>query len=263
MNRLQLVQRLALECGETPPTTTENQTGDALRLVTWIDQGWENLQTEHDDWDWMRSSNILGQGCSFQTTAGGFTYQLGAGVGKVGIDPAVFGKWDLETFRCNTTLQVGILTTEDGFYITTEDGVPIATGTQTGGFQDETFLDMIPYDTWRNAYMLGAMRTVQTRPVAVAIGPNKSVCLGPPSNGQYTVTADFFFSPSAMTGDSSEPVGLPKQFQMLIVYDAMRMYAGYEAAPEVMSRGDLGWTKMLAQLESTNMPRVEFEGALC
>ena len=63
MNRLQLVQRLALECGVSGDiTTTINQTGEALRLVTWVDQGWENLQTEHDDWDWMRSSNILGQG---------------------------------------------------------------------------------------------------------------------------------------------------------------------------------------------------------
>src|SRR4051812_26189101 len=129
MNRLQLCQRLALECGVSGAlTSTLNQPGEFDRIVTWIDQAWNDLQTEHDDWDWMRSSNILGQGCSFPTTAGGFTYALGAGAGKVGIDPDVFGKWALETFRCNTTLNVGILATEGGFYITTEDGVPIATG---------------------------------------------------------------------------------------------------------------------------------------
>lgn len=263
MNRLQLVQRLALECGVSGTvTTTLNQTGEFARLVAWTDTAWEQLQTKHDDWDFMRSSNILGQGASFQTTAGGFTYSLGAGAGTVGIDPDVFGKWADETFRCNTTLQVGILGTEPGgLYITTEDGVPIATGEATGGVQDETFLDLIPYDTWRNAYMLGAMRAVQTRPVACAVGPNKSVCVGPPSNGLYTVTADFFLAPLAMTGDASVPIGLPKQFHMLIVYLAMEMYGSYEAAPEVLSRADNGRVRMLAQLEGTNMPEMQFAGA--
>lgn len=264
MNRLALVQRLALECGVSGTiSSTVNQTGEALRLVTWIDQAWLDLQTKHDDWDWLRSSNILGQGASFPTTAGGYSYQLGAGTGKVGIDPDVFGKWAEETFRCNTTLQGDFLTTEDGLYITTEDGVPIALGAVTGGFQDETFLDIIPYDSWRNAYMLGAMRQVQTRPVAVAIGPNKSVCIGPPSNGLYTITADFFFAPTAMTADASVPVGLPSQFHTLIVWNAMLDYGDYEAAPEVTSRAERRRTTMLAQLEDTNMPRMEFAGALC
>lgn len=265
MNRLQLCQRMYLECGISGAiTSTLNQIGEANRVVTWVDQAWNNLQALHDDWDWLRSSYLLGHGAAFQTTAGGFTYQLGEGAGYVGIDPEVFGKWDEYTFRCSTTVGPNILVTEQGgLYITTEDGVPIATGDAYPGIQDETFLDIIPYDSWRDGYMLGAMRTVQTRPVAVAIGPDKSVCLGPPSNGLYSVTADFFFAPFIMTGNDSVPVGLPKQFHMLIVYLAMEMYALYEAAPEVLTRAQKGQITMLAQLEGTNMPRAEWAGALC
>lgn len=236
MNRLQLVQRLALECGVSGTvSTTLNQTGEALRLVTWVDQAWNDLQTKHDDWNWMRSSNLLGQGASFATVAGQASYQLGTGAGKVGINADDFGKWDTETFRCYTTL---------------------------AGTNDETFLDYIPYDSWRDAYQLGALRQVQTRPVAVAIGPNKSVCLGPPSNGLYTVTADYFVAPAAMAADTDVPTGLPKQFHTLIVWNAMLDYSGYEAAPEVMNRAETRRVTMLAQLEGTNMPEAVFAGAL-
>lgn len=236
MNRLQLCQRLMLECGVSGTlTSTLNQTGEFNRLVTWVDQAWSDLQTKHDDWNWMRSSNVLGQGASFPTVAAQASYPLGTGGGTVGILADNFGKWDVETFRCYTTL---------------------------AGTNDEMFLENIPYDSWRDAYYYGALRQVQTRPVAVAVGPNKSVCLGPPSNGLYTVTADYFVAPRIMTTDTDVPTGLPSQFHTLIVWNAMLDYSGYEAAPEVMDRAEKRRTTMLAQLEGTNMPAMEFAGAL-
>jgi hypothetical protein len=236
MDFLSLGQQLVLQCGISGSLSTmQNQTGEFGRVVNWIGRAWNELQTKHDDWDWMRSSNLLGAGVSFVTVAGQAVYPLGVAPGNVGITAAVFGKWDETTFRAFTT---------------------------SVGFQDETFLDPIDYDDWRDAYMYGAMRTVQTRPVAVAIGPNKSVCLGPPSDGTYTVTGDYFTAPTAMSADNSEPTGLPAQFQMLIVYKAMQYYAAYESAPEVQAAGDAGWKTLLPQLESIQAVRVGFAGAL-
>jgi hypothetical protein len=201
----------------------------------------------HDDWDWMRSSNLLGAGASFQTNAGQASYPLGVASdfggdfggdfssGTVGIDPELFGKWDRETFRSYPTAV---------------------------GFQGEMFLDEIPYDAWRNAYMLGAMRAVQTRPVVVAVGPDQSVCIGPPSNGLYTITADYFVAPTSMVLDTDIPVGLPTRFHLLIVYLAMRKYAGYESAPEVYSRGSEESARMYAQLQAVRAPKFSFSGAL-
>lgn len=218
-----------------PISTVANQVGSIQRIINWVGDAWNEIQTEHDDWNWMRSSNILGLGASFVTVAGQASYPLGTTAGTVGIPVDSFGKWDDTTFRCYTT---------------------------TVGFTNETYLDVITFDIWRNSYMYGAMRSVQTRPVAVAIGPDQSVNVGPPSNGLYTVTADYFVAPSVMTDDTDVPTGLPLRFHMLIVYKAMMKYAGYESASEVFSSGSSQYNLMFAQLEAARMPGVGFAGGL-
>jgi hypothetical protein len=259
MNFLALCRRACVECGvasgsaiQTALPTTVGATGSLGRVVNWVGDAWNDVQMAHDDWDWMRSSNLLGAGVSFPTVAGQASYQLGlppggdfgapdfggdftSGVGTVGIDPDLFGKWDRETFRSYPTAV---------------------------GFQGEDYLDEIPFDAWRNRYMFGANRLVQTRPVVIAVGPDQSLNLGPPSNGLYTVTGDYFVAPSVMVADTDTPVGLPTRFHMLIVYEAMVKYAGYESAPEVSQRGSQESTRLYAQLQAVRAPRMSFGGAL-
>lgn len=282
MNFLQLCQRAASECGvatgsaiRTVLPTVEGATGSLGRIVDWVNDAWSDVQMAHDDWDWMRSSNLLGSGVSFRTVAGQASYPLGAPmvfgsdfssdfgsdfgsggtsgaggdftsdfssdfttgpvIGTVGVLPDAFGKWDCETFRVFTTAV---------------------------GFLDETFLDEIPFDRWRNGYMYGAMRITQTRPFVIAVGPDLSLNLGPPPNGRYTVTGDYFVAPSQMVADTDVPLGLPTRFQMLIVYYAMMKYGGYEAATEVYQRGSAESTRMMAQLAALRAPRFTFAGAL-
>lgn len=236
MNFLSLSQRLIQECGVSGTlSTTAGVTGEQQRITSWINSAWNDLQTRHDDWTWLRSSVLTGGGVSFATVAGQAYYPLGIGAGNVGIAASVFGKWDKTSFRCNTTAV---------------------------GFLDETYLDPIGYDEWRDGYMYGAMRSVQTRPVAIAIGPGKQLCLGPPPNGNYTITGDYYLAPTQMVNDTEEPTGLPAQFHMAIVYNAMMMYAGYEAASEVFQRGQAGYSRMMTELEANYAPTIMFAGAL-
>ena len=240
MTLLQLLQRCAIECsisGAASISTAQGITpGSSLgRILMWLNTAWAELQTVSDEWEWLRSSNILGAGASFTTVAGQASYPLGTGPGTSGIPVTSFGKYDRYSFRNYTT---------------------------SAGTNNEWFLDWIDYDKWRNSYMLGAMRTVQTRPVAVAIGPDKSVCLGPPPNGLYTVTADYWMAPSQMSADIDVPVGLPAQYHMIIVYDAMRSYAGYESAQEVWDRADRGYRMLRGELEATYLPEIYTAGAL-
>jgi hypothetical protein len=153
----------------------------------------------------------------------------------VGVAVDAFGKWDREAFRNFTT---------------------------SVGFINEMFLDEIPFDSWRNGYMLGAMRTVKTRPVAIAIGPDQSLNLGPPPNDQYTITGDYFVAPQEMVVDADVPLGLPTRFHMLIVYRAMLKYAGYESAPEVFERATQENAGMYSQLLAVRAERMTFGGAL-
>lgn len=242
VNFLQIAQRACIECGVASNTaiqialpTVVGATGSLGRVVNWVNDAWTDVQMDHDDWDWMRSSNILGAGVSFATIAGQASYPLGIGAGTVGVGVDSFGKWDRETFRNFTT---------------------------TVGFTNENYLDEIDFDRWRNSYMYGANRNVQTRPVAVAFGPDQSVCLGPPPNGLYTITGDYFVAPTEMVADTDVPTGLPVRFHMLIVYRVMMKYAGYESAPEVYERGSQENDGMYAQLQAVRAPRVSFGGAL-
>lgn len=227
-----------VECGVSGTmTTTIGQTGELLRIVQWVDQAWEELQTEHDDWNWMRSSQLLGggQGMSFVTVAGTAAYPLGTGAGTTGVLLANFTKWDRETLRSYTTLV---------------------------GTSDEMTLEEVSYDTWRDGYMLGALRTVQTRPYVFAVAPDETICLGPPPNSLYTVTGDYFRAPTVMALDADTPTGLPASHHLAIVYKMMMAYAGYEAASEVFQRGDAGYGYHKRQLQILKLPRVTTGGAL-
>jgi hypothetical protein len=242
MNFLQLCQRTAVECGVASGTAIKvalpsvvGATGSLGRVVGWVADAFSDIAQDHDDWTWLRSSNILGAGVSVQTIAGQTSYPLGTGPGTVDVLPDNFGKWDRETFRCQTTAI---------------------------GFRDEMFLDDLPYDAWRNGYMLGAMRSVQTRPVVVAVGPDQSLNLGPPPNGNYTVTADFFMLAPVLALDADIPLGLPTNYHMLCVYRAMMKYAGYESAPEVYARGSEENAGMYAQLMAVRAPKMSFGGPL-
>lgn len=236
MNYLQLCQKTAQECGVSGTiSTTTGQVGSLGRIVSWVGDSWNDLQIQHDDWDWMRSSNLLGGGVSFVTVAGQASYPLGTGAGTVGVAVDSFGKWDLGTFRCYPT---------------------------SVGVSGEMSLDDVLFDVWRDAYMMGAMRSVQTRPVAIAVGSNQSLNLGPPPNDLYTITGDYFTAPNVMTADTDLPTGLPLRFHDLIVYMAMMQYAGYESAPEVMSRALAGSGRGMNQLEIARMPKMGWGPAL-
>lgn len=236
MNLLQLTQRTMQECGVSGTiTTTAALPANQQRILTWVQQGWTELQTKHDDWGWLRSSALVGAGASFTTVAGTPYYSLGTGAGTVGIPSTSFARWDEDSFRC---------------YLTSV------------GFTNETRLDPVSYDDWREGYMYGAQRSVQTRPVAVAIGPNRQVCLGPPPNALYTITGDFFMAPSQMAADTDTPTGLPDRFHMAIVYKAMMYYAGFESAPEVYDRGSAGWDSLTSEMEAQWLPPMSFAGAL-
>jgi hypothetical protein len=253
VNFLQIAQRTAVECGAaasqsitTALPTVVGASGALGRIVNWINDGWTDIQMDHDDWSWMRSSNILrlsgtdplgavDAGVQFVTVAGQATYPLDTGAGTVGIDPETFGKWVERSFRCYTT---------------------------ANGFRDEQPLGQIGFDRWRNGYMTNAQRLVRTRPYVIAVGPDLSLNIGPPSNGNYTITGDYFVAPSNMVLDADIPVGLPTRFHMLIVYRAMMKYGGFMSAPDVYQRGQEENAGMYAQLQALRAPRIRTRGAL-
>lgn len=210
---------MILECAISGTmTTTVDQTGEFLRVTTWINQAWVDIQTERQTWDFMRSSQLNGGGVSFATVAGQAVYPLGTGAGTVGVAAADFDSWVPRSFRDQTT---------------------------ASGVQDQFPLAWISYDAWRDGYSMGAQQTVTTRPVAIAVGPKNEICVGPWPTATYTLTGDYYRAPTEMTEDDDEPTNLPAQYHMAIVWRAMRDgYAQYEAAPEVLARATTNYRRI-------------------
>jgi hypothetical protein len=81
MTRLQLLQALWLEAGASgdEPTSSESQTGETGRLVSWNDNAYYRIQALHYDWDFLRDD------FSFTTTDGTQTYTpAAAGASELG-----------------------------------------------------------------------------------------------------------------------------------------------------------------------------------
>lgn len=242
MNFLQLAQRACIECGvasnqaiATALPTVVGATGSLGRVCNWVADAFSDIAQDHDDWSWLRSSNILGAGVSFTTVNGQASYPIGTGAGTVGVLTDNFGKWDRESFWSYTT---------------------------ANGTSDEIPLGEVTFDYWRAVYMNNANRNVRTRPVAFAVGPDQSICLGPNVNANYTVTGDYFMVAPVLSADADIPFGLPTRFHMLCVYRAMCKYGGYESAPEVYQRGKEEGDSMYAQLQALRAPRISMGGAL-
>lgn len=230
MTYLELCRRMMLECAIAGTmTTVVGQTGEYLLVTTYINQGWQDLQNERQNWDWMRSSQLLGGGVSFETVSGQAEYPLGTGPGTVGVAADDFASWVKRSFRDQTT---------------------------TTGVSDQIFLDWISYDAWRNSYAFGAEQTVTTRPVAIAVGPNNSICVGPYPTGAYTLTGDYIRAPAVMALDADTPTDLPLQFQIAIVWRAMWYYGMYDNAPEVVARADRSYRQTVRQLANLRVPMI-------
>jgi len=221
--------------GLTSLTTVQSATGQTDRVANWVQQAWNDLQVMHSDWGWMRSSTLNAGGASFVPGAGVYRMPLGTGAGTVGVAAADFASWVEDSFRN---------------YVTTT------------GVTSEILMECVDYDAWRNGYMYGAQQAVQTRPVVIAIAGDMTVMCGPPSNGSYTITADYYVAPTTMSADADTPTGLPAQYHMCIVYLALWKYGYYQAASEVVDRAKREYRTLYNQLAAKYLPRLRAGGAL-
>lgn len=227
MTYLELCNLLIMEAGITasPMLTVAGQTGEYGRVVNWINRAWLDLQAEHQDWQWLRKST------SFTTVGGQATYRVGAGLD---INLSDFGMWAGDTFRN---------------YVTTVGNI------------GEIFMTEIDYEDWRNGYQYGALRSTQSRPIVFAIGPDKSINVGPVAADGYTVTGDYYSLPVGLVADSDTPA-LPSQYHIAIVYSAMMMYGAFEAASEVYQRGATYYDTWHKRIMLDRLPQIRMAGAL-
>lgn len=199
-------------------------TGESARLVHWINLAWNDIQIAHTDWGWMRTQMPLLATLGVNNP----TYSLT----QCGITN--FGAWARDSFRNYQT---------------------------SAGINTEVFMEYMDYDSWRNSFLYGALRSAVTRPLIISIAPDKSLCFGPIADVGYTIVGDYFTGPVQLVNATDIP-SLPVQFHMAIVYKAMMYYGSFMGAPEVLQRGQESFSKMMMQLDATRLPECLLTGAI-
>lgn len=221
MTLLQLVNQLRLECGVTGPTlvTVANVVpgSENARMVNWIQTAWNDIQTSKEDWLFLRESFV------FNTVAQQQIYTPSGGAGLTD-----FGNWKRDSFRCSS---VG------------------------SDYRDEQLLNYMDWTTFRNLYKYANMRNTFARPVVVTVDPHKNLGFGSTPDIPYVINGEYYTKPVALVLDGDEPA-IPIRFHMTIVYRAMMYYAGYEAAPEVMARGEFEYKRFYSNLQIDQLPTV-------
>lgn len=217
MNFLELVKRTCGEVGISPLTTVVNNSGEALRMVNWLNAAYTDICQEHGDWGFLLAST------SFTTI------NLQASYTPAEAGTSNFSRWASNTFR----------------------NYPTATGTDA-----EIEMCEISYETWRARYQFGSSRTSTSQPYEYCITPAKSIGLGPVPPIGYTVTAEYFTVPAAMTVDASTH-SIPSKFELILVYRAMMSYGEFEAAPEVFNRGQREYSRLMSRMRNEYLPPFE------
>ena len=234
---LQLVQRMVTECGASGagsnpanPASTVGLTGEYARISNWINSAWLDIQRLHQDWDWMRSSAT----CNTVTSQANYPLSSFFDInGNSGLTN--FGQWIRITGRN---------------YVTAE------------GLLSEVFMDYMNYDEWRDNYYYGALRLTQSRPIVWSILPSDhSIMLGPVPLVGYTFEVDYFTTPTVMVNDSDFPA-MPSQYQMAIIYGAMRMYGRYEQDDQLVADNTMEYNRIMRQMAADRLPPMGMGGPL-
>lgn len=235
MNFLQLCAEVQRECdiAGTEIAAVTNQVGDLNRVVNWVKQAWNEIQRRSTRWRWMRST------FSVNTVVGDDTY--------AGTD-------------CTDTRLAAAVTRFKRWWHLDDNGYSnVKIYLQTAGVGTERWLSYMPWAEFRARYKVGTQNNAA--PAHYTIDPQNNLVLGPKPDAVYVVSGEFQLSQQELAVETDIPE-MPVDFHSAIVFLAMQKYAGFESAPEVMSRGVVEGNRVIRQLEADQLPQWGSAGPL-
>lgn len=209
MTFLELVNLARSEAGVASGdlASFSNLSLESTRFKNWVAKEWELLQTEREDWQFLRGN------FQFDTTTNQASYtpqQAKATIDGTNATASILADWKRDSLRLSTS---------------------------GANYADEQLLGFMPWDTYRNLYQYGAMRSQRAKPVAYSIDPQKNLWFGIVPDGAYTVVGEFYRTPQSLSDVADVPL-MPARFHPVIAYRALRAYGIFMAAPEVIGRAD-------------------------
>lgn len=227
-NFLDIVQRAAQRSQlASLPSTVSNQTGQALDFVLWAAEAWNELQTKREDWAFMLVRN---PGVSFATQLNKVYYTPL----EAGIAAGAVRYWVRNSFRIYPT---------------------------SVGQVAEIELEWVDWETFRDVYQLGALRTSPVAPVVYTITPELHLGIQTPLAG-YTVTGDYYRNPIQFENDSDVATGLPDWAYMALVYRTQMYYAASSNDATMYNEAEREYNTIVNRLGRIMLPEIRSGGAL-
>ena len=217
MNFLTLCKRVRQEAGISGdgPVTTVAQTGMMRKVVDWTAQAWSDIQISRADWLFMNKE------FTFDTVAATRDYLA-----------ADYAITDLKLWDKNT-------------FLIYENSV---------GVSDENTLYFLPYHKWRDSYRARMSDRPDDRPQLFTILPDNKVRFEPRPDKIYTISGEYKRTTQVLSADSDEPTSFPDDYHMMIVWLAVKYYAFYEDAPEVLELAEISYDTLLNRLMDDQLP---------
>lgn len=224
MNRLELVQALWIEAGISgePPSSTLNQTGEALSAVNWIDREWRKIQTRHPNWRWMRREFTLA------TVAGTDTYEYTSCTDTTDAAPiSRFARWHPFQFKS---------------YL------------QSSGVGTEGWITRYSWDEFREIYRIGTIQDGAV--VCLSIDPANRIVVAQKPTDIWIVSGDYQMGLQPFTADAHTP-DMPEQYHDLIWLGALRRYSAFESAQAKWAESKDQYNDMMRSLDADQLPPPE------
>lgn len=230
---LQLANDLAREGGVSGSassiSSTANQTGEALRIVNWVKQAHNEIQSRHANWRWMRSK---------------WTYSITS-------SNDTFAGTDCTDSRLSTTV------TRFARWIPYDDAGAsnVKIYLTSGGVSGERWFTVIPWAYFVALYRRGTQNSGP--PVHCSIDPQNKLVVGPVADATYTLSGEYQMSALEFSADGDTPE-FPSRFHDLVWLRALEKYGRYHAAPEALSRSEVEGGRLLRELEQDQLPMISF-----
>jgi hypothetical protein len=117
------------------------------------------------------------------------------------------------------------------------------------GETDKNPIAVVEYDKIKSE----VLDTSETIPSRVIIMPDGSLYFEPVPDAVYTITADYYVTPTLLAANA-DVSAIPSQFHQIILGRAMILYSNFENAPEIKDQGEEIYIEQLALLENDQLP---------
>lgn len=227
---IEVCQDVARESGVIPnlpaPSSVVGQTGKLNRIVNWVDMAYRQIQNSQESWKWLYSE-----------FDGPLIASLAAYEGSdLGLDRWArwheLNKWDTSNWTIRGAGETRA---------------------------SETRLVIVSPDFYQDYLNVGNVQT--GRPTSVTYNDRGQLVVHPTPDAAYIIRGQYYKSPQRLTNDGDVPE-MPVRFHDAIMWKALIMLATFDESPNQISNWNSFLTDVMDQLQSSQLPRVQMDGAL-